>query len=64
MIGISRIEPGSRMGQAVVQDGVAHLAGQVGAPGASLAEHARAVLAEVNRLLARAGTTKARCPTA
>jgi enamine deaminase RidA (YjgF/YER057c/UK114 family) len=61
---ISRIEPGRRMSQAVVHNGVVHLAGQVGAPGAPVAEQTRAVLAEVDRLLALAGTTKARLLTA
>ncbi len=64
MTDISRIEPGRRMSQAVVHNGVVHLAGQVGAPGAPVAEQTRAVLAEVDRLLALAGTTKARLLTA
>jgi enamine deaminase RidA (YjgF/YER057c/UK114 family) len=64
MTDITRIEPGRRMAQAVVHNGVVHLAGQVGAPGASVAEQTRAVLAEVDRLLALAGTSKARLLTA
>ena len=64
MTHIIRIEPGPRMSQAVVHNGVAHLAGQVGAPGASVTEQTRAVLAEVDRLLAAAGTSKARILTA
>ena len=64
MTGITRIEPGPRMSQAVVHNGIAYLAGQVGAPGASVTEQTRAVLAEVDRLLAAAGTSKARLLTA
>src|SRR4028119_2311123 len=64
MTDIHRIEPRPRLSQAVVPTGSAHLAGQVGAPGASVTEQTRAVLAEVDRLLAAAGTSKARLLTA
>jgi enamine deaminase RidA (YjgF/YER057c/UK114 family) len=64
MTDIVRIDPGPRMSQAVVHGGIAHLAGQVGAPGASVAAQTRAVLAEIDRLLAAAGTSKARLLTA
>ncbi len=64
MTDITRIEPGPRMSQAVIHGGIAYLAGQVGAPGAGVAEQTRAVLAEVDRLLAAAGTSKARLLTA
>ena len=64
MTDITRIEPGPRMSQAVVHNGVAHLAGQVGAPGASVTEQTRAVLGEVDRLLAACGTDKSRLLTA
>ena len=57
---IRRIEPGPRMSQAVVYGDIVYLAGQVGAPGASVAEQTRAVLAQVDRLLAEAGTDKSR----
>ena len=57
---IRRIEPGKRMSQAVVHGNVAYLAGQVGAPGASVADQTRAVLAQVDRLLAEAGSDKSR----
>lgn len=57
---IRRIEPGARMSQAVVHGGIAYLAGQVGAPGASVAEQTRAVLAQVDRLLAEAGSDRSR----
>lgn len=64
MSDITRIEPGPRMSQAVIHNGVVYLAGQVGAPGASVAEQTRAVLASVDRLLAAAGTDKTRLLTA
>lgn len=61
---IVRIEPGRRMSQAVIHNGVAQLAGQVGAPGASVTDQTRAVLAEVDRLLAACGTDRSRLLTA
>ena len=57
---IRRIEPGPRMSQAVVHGNTVYLAGQVGAPGASVAEQTRAVLAQIDRLLAEAGSDKSR----
>jgi len=63
MAEIRRIETGPRMSQAVVHNGVAYLAGQV-AKGAGVAEQTRAVLAEIDRLLAAAGTDKTRLLTA
>jgi enamine deaminase RidA (YjgF/YER057c/UK114 family) len=57
---IRRIEPGARKSQAVVHGGLAWLAGQVGAPGADVAEQTRAVLEQIDRLLAEAGTDKSR----
>lgn len=64
MSDIQRIECGPRMSQAVIHNGIAYLAGQVGAPGESVAAQTRAVLAEVDRLLAAAGTDKTRILTA
>jgi enamine deaminase RidA (YjgF/YER057c/UK114 family) len=64
MADITRINPGPRMSEAVVYNGIVYLAGQVGAPGASVTEQTKAVLAEVDRLLAQAGTSKARLLTA
>jgi enamine deaminase RidA (YjgF/YER057c/UK114 family) len=61
---IRRIEPGPRMSQAVVHGGIAYLAGQVGAPGASVAEQTREALAQIDRLLAEAGSDKSRVLTA
>jgi enamine deaminase RidA (YjgF/YER057c/UK114 family) len=64
MTEIRRIGPGPRMSEAVIYNGVVHLAGQVGAPGESVAAQTQAVLAEVDRLLTEAGTSKARILTA
>ncbi len=61
---IKRIECGPRMSQAVVHNGLVYLAGQVGAPGKSVREQTAAVLAEVDRLLAAAGTDKTKMLTA
>jgi enamine deaminase RidA (YjgF/YER057c/UK114 family) len=65
-MGIERIEPGPRMSQAVVHDGMVFLAGQVaqGKPGASVAEQTRDILARIDALLAAAGTDKTKLLTA
>ena len=60
MADIKRIECGPRMSEAVIHNGVVYLAGQVGNPGDSVADQTRAVLAQVDRLLAEAGTDKTR----
>jgi enamine deaminase RidA (YjgF/YER057c/UK114 family) len=59
---IQRIEAGPRMSQAVVMNGTVYVAGQVAldAPGKSVTEQTRAVLASIDRLLAAAGTDKTR----
>ena len=59
MSDIRRIEPGPRMTGAVVHNGTVYLAGQVG-EGADVTEQTKAALAEVDRLLAAAGTDKTR----
>jgi enamine deaminase RidA (YjgF/YER057c/UK114 family) len=64
MSDITRIETGPRMSQAVIHNGTVYLAGQVGAPGKGVATQTRAVLAEIDRLLAAAGTDKTRMLTA
>ena len=64
MADIKRIETGTRMSQAVVHNGIAYLAGQVGAPGASVAEQTTTILAQIDRLLADCGTDKTRILTA
>ncbi|MDE3028027.1 MAG: RidA family protein [Paracoccaceae bacterium] len=61
---ITRLESGPRMSQAVIHNGIVYLAGQVGKPGDSVADQTRTCLAEVDRLLALAGTDKTRILTA
>lgn len=56
---ITRIEPGRRMSQAVVHGNTVYVAGQVG-EGATVTEQSRSALAEVDRLLAAAGTDKSK----
>jgi enamine deaminase RidA (YjgF/YER057c/UK114 family) len=59
---IERIECGPRMSQAVVHGGLAFLAGQVAldAPGGSVADQTRSILARIEHLLGRAGSDKTR----
>lgn len=59
MSDIRRIEPGPRMTGAVIHNGTAYLAGQVG-EGADVTAQTKSALAEVDRLLAAAGTDKSR----
>lgn len=63
---IERIQPGPRMSQAVVHNGMVFLAGQVaqGKPGASVAEQTRDILERIDALLAAAGTDKTKLLTA
>ena len=61
---ITRIETGKRMSQAVVHNGISYLAGQVGNPGDDVTAQTRTVLAEIDRLLAAAGTDKSKLITA
>ena len=61
---IKRIQVGARMSQAVVHNGLAYLAGQVGAPGESVTVQTQEVLAQIDALLAEAGTDKTRILTA
>ena len=60
MSDIKRIETGPRMSQAVIHNGTVYLAGQVGKPGTSVTEQTREVLAQIDRLLAEAGSDKTR----
>ncbi|MBE9639996.1 RidA family protein [Salipiger mangrovisoli] len=59
---ITRIEPGARMSQAVVHNGIVYLAGQVG-HGADITAQCQDALAQVDRLLAEAGSDKSRLLT-
>ena len=57
---ITRIETGPRMSQAVIHRGIVWLAGQVGHPGDGVGAQTATCLAEIDRLLALAGTDKTR----
>ncbi|HWJ75718.1 MAG TPA: RidA family protein [Kaistia sp.] len=59
MTTITRIESGARMSQAVVYGDMVYLAGQVG-EGDDVAAQTKYALGEVDRLLALAGSSKAR----
>lgn len=60
MSDIKRYGIGARMSEAVAYNGVIWLAGHVGKPGDSVADQTRTCLAEVDRILAAAGTDKTR----
>lgn len=64
MSDIRRIEAGQRMSQAVVANGMVWLAGQVAQPGKPAAEQTRAILAQVDSLLKKAGSEKSRIVSA
>ena len=64
MSDIQRIETGQRMSQAVVANGFVFLAGQVGEPGTSVTDQTTAILAQIDDLLARAGSDKTRIVSA
>lgn len=65
MSSILRIDPGTRMSQAVVANGFIFLAGQVAADPSQDVEHqTQQVLAEIDRLLAAAGADKQHILTA
>jgi enamine deaminase RidA (YjgF/YER057c/UK114 family) len=58
---IKRLEPGVRMSQAVVANGLVYLAGQVATdPKADVEGQTRQVLGEIDRLLAAAASSKDR----
>jgi enamine deaminase RidA (YjgF/YER057c/UK114 family) len=57
---ITRYGTGPRMSEAVAYSGILWVAGQVGQPGASVADQTGQCLAEVDRILAAAGTDKTR----
>ena len=57
---LTRLEPGPRMSQVVVHGGLVHISGQVGRDGTEVGPQTRAVLKEIDRLLALAGTDKSR----
>lgn len=58
---IQRIDAGDRMSEACIHDGIVHLAGQIPeTPGADIETQTREVLAEIDALLAKAGSDKTR----
>lgn len=59
---IERIEPGPRMSQAVVHNGVVYLAGQVAElpKGKSVADQTKEILDTIDELLKAAGTDKSK----
>ncbi|TIX88673.1 RidA family protein [Rhizobium sp. P44RR-XXIV] len=56
---IKRIDVGARMSGAVIHGNTAYLAGQVG-EGESVTDQCKSALAEVDRLLAAAGSSKSK----
>ena len=57
---ITRIDAGPRMSQAVVHGDTVYLAGQVGAPGESVTAQTKAIVAQIEDLLARTGSDKSK----
>ena len=57
---ITRHGTGPRMSEAVAFGGILWVAGQVGTPGDGVGDQTRQCLAEVDRILAAAGTDKTR----
>lgn len=55
---IRRIDVGPRMSQIVIHGNTVYLAGQVGTPNESVAAQTRSALAQIDELLAAAGTDK------
>lgn len=60
MTDIQRINPGTRMSQAVIHNGTIYLSGQVGTPGASVAKQTLNMLGKVDQLLSDNGVSKSR----
>lgn len=61
---IKRIQVGARMSEAVIYNGVAQLAGQVSLAGESVTAQTEGILAQIDAILAEAGTDKSRLLTA
>ncbi|MDQ6930884.1 MAG: RidA family protein [Candidatus Eremiobacteraeota bacterium] len=57
---IKRINPGSRMSQAIVYNGLVYTAGQVDSSGPDVKTQTQAILTKIDGLLAQAGTDKSR----
>jgi enamine deaminase RidA (YjgF/YER057c/UK114 family) len=56
---ITRLDSNHRMSQAAIHNGTVYLAGIVGAPGESVAAQTTAILATIEDLLTRSGSSKA-----
>lgn len=63
---IERLHTNDRMSQVVIHNDTVYLAGQVAlkSPGASVAEQTKAILDQIDGLLAEAGTDKSKALTA
>ncbi len=61
---ITRKHTNARMSQLVIHNGIAYLAGQVGAAGASVTDQTNDILSKIDTLLAEAGTDKTNLLTA
>jgi len=57
---IKRLGPGKRLSQASIHGNTVYLAGQVGAPGESVTAQTRAITAQIEALLAQAGSDKSK----
>lgn len=57
---IIRLQPDNRMSQAVIHGSTVYLAGQVGEPGDDVTAQTRTALAEIDALLAEAGSDKSK----
>ena len=57
---ITRLDASARMSEAVIHGDTVYLAGQVGEPGDDVTAQTMTVLAEIDSLLARAGTDKSK----
>jgi enamine deaminase RidA (YjgF/YER057c/UK114 family) len=55
---ITRINAGPRMSEIVIHNDTIYLSGQVGEPGFGVADQTRQTLAEIEALLAQAGSSK------
>lgn len=55
---ITRIDRGPRMSEAVIHGDTIYLAGQIGNPGDSVTDQTKTVLAEIDSLLERTGSSK------
>lgn len=57
---IKRIQPGARMSEAVIHGNTVYLAGQLGEPGQDVTAQTATALAEIEALLAEAGSDKSK----